>query len=105
MSRQRSLFTGFGEAGTAAEAVAERPAKEALRYLAANVPVGSCLADQLMPIMALGAGGSFRTLALSRHARTNIEVIRQFLDVHIDTIDEGRERIVVNIEPGKGGEP
>ena len=72
------VFASFGEAGVRAEAVAGTVAEEARKYLAAGVPVGTHLADQLLLPMALGAGGRFRTLPLSRHARTNADVIRQF---------------------------
>ena len=91
------ICTGFGEAGTPAETVAERAAKDALRYLAANVPVGVHLADQLLPILSLGQGGSFRTVALSRHTQTNADVVRQFLDVTIRVTDEGRGVIRVDV--------
>jgi RNA 3'-terminal phosphate cyclase (ATP) len=33
--------------------------------------------------MALARGGSFTTVPPSRHATTNIEIIRKFLDVEI----------------------
>ena len=78
------VFTGFGEIGVRAEAVAEQAVQEARRYLAANVPVGPYLADQLLLPLALAGGGSFRTLPLTRHAATNIAVIRQFLGTSIE---------------------
>jgi RNA 3'-terminal phosphate cyclase (ATP) len=74
------LFTAFGEVGLRAEAVAERAIRDVRRYLVADVPVGPYLADQLLLPLALARGGLFRTLPLSRHASTNIDVIRQFLD-------------------------
>jgi RNA 3'-terminal phosphate cyclase (ATP) len=40
--------------------------------------------------MALAGGGSFRTLPLSRHSTTNIEVIKKFLDVEIIASKEDR---------------
>jgi RNA 3'-terminal phosphate cyclase (ATP) len=79
------LFTGFGERGVRAEAVAERAAKNAREYLAARAAVGEHLADQLLVPLALARGGSFTALRLSRHATTNIEVIRRFIDVNIET--------------------
>ena len=79
------VVTGFGQKGVPAEAVARSVADEALRYLDAGVPVGEHLADQLLIPMALAGGGSFRTLPLSRHTETNIEVLKQFLDVEIST--------------------
>jgi len=86
------VFTGFGERGVRAEAVADRPVKEARRYLAVDVAVGEYLADQLLIPMAMAGGGSFTTLPLSRHSTTNIEVIGKFLDVAIETEQAG-ERI------------
>ena len=83
------VFTGFGEIGVRAEAVAERVAQEARRYLAADVPVGPHLADQLLLPMALAGGGAFRTVPLSRHASTNLEVIGQFLGTSIEVTPVG----------------
>ena len=77
------LFTGFGEQRVRAETVAKRAANEVGRYLAAGVPVGPHLADQLLVPMAMAAGGRFRTVKPTRHTLTNIEVIKQFLDVAV----------------------
>ena len=93
------LATGFGEVAVTAEAVAEGAMKQMRRYLAAGVPVGEHLADQLLTVMALGGGGVFRTLALTRHALTNIEIIRQFVDVDIAVIDETRDVVRVEVAP------
>jgi RNA 3'-terminal phosphate cyclase (ATP) len=79
--------------------VAERPAKEARRYVASGVPLGAHVADRLLPLLAIGAGGSFRTLPLSRHALTNIEVIGKFTNCRIAVADEGRE--VVRVDVGR----
>ncbi|HEY6329219.1 MAG TPA: RNA 3'-terminal phosphate cyclase, partial [Blastocatellia bacterium] len=73
------VFTGFGQHGLAAEAVADQAAKAARRYIGAEVAVAEYLADQLLVPMAVGGGGAFTTLPLSRHASTNIEVIGKFL--------------------------
>ena len=77
------VFTGFGEKSVSAEAVAERAVNAAREYLAAGVPVGTYLADQLLLPLAVANGGVFRTLAPSAHTRTNIEVIQKFLNVKI----------------------
>jgi RNA 3'-terminal phosphate cyclase (ATP) len=77
------VFTGFGERGVAAEAVADQAVVAARRYLASDVAVGEYLADQLLLPMALARGGSFTTVPPSRHTTTNIEIIRKFLDVEI----------------------
>lgn len=81
--RVTEIITGFGEKGVKAEAVAESAVKEARRYMVSNAPVGEHLADQLLLPFALAGGGSFRAITLSRHARTNLEVIRRFLDVEM----------------------
>jgi RNA 3'-terminal phosphate cyclase (ATP) len=77
------VFTGFGEKGVPAETVAEQAVKEAREYIAAGVPIGENLADQLLVPMALAGGGSFRTVAPSRHTSTNAEIIGKFLDVAV----------------------
>jgi RNA 3'-terminal phosphate cyclase (ATP) len=74
----REVFTGFGEKGVSAEEVARVTCDAVREYLAAGVPVGEHLADQLLLPLALARGGRFRTLPLSSHARTAIEVIRMF---------------------------
>jgi RNA 3'-terminal phosphate cyclase (ATP) len=77
------IVTGFGARGVKAETVAKRAAKEAIRYMEAEVPVGEHLADQLLLPMAIGKGGCFHTVEPSLHFRTNIEVIQLFLDVNV----------------------
>jgi RNA 3'-terminal phosphate cyclase (ATP) len=93
------LSTGFGENGVAAEAVASGAAQQARRYLAAGVPVGCHLADQLLTVMALGGGGAFRTLALTQHAKTNADVIQRFTGKRVTTTSEGRDVVRVEMEP------
>ena len=94
------LFTAFGRRGVRAEQVAQEAAQQANRYLdAPDVPVGDCLADQLLLPLALARGGSYRTLPLTMHARTNIDVIGMFLDVKIEASAEpggGATRIRVS---------
>jgi RNA 3'-terminal phosphate cyclase (ATP) len=53
------------------------------RFLQARVPVGEHLADQLLVPLGLAGGGRFRTLPLSLHARTVIEVMKAFLPVEV----------------------
>lgn len=77
------VFTGFGERGVAAEAVADQAVQAARRYLASGAAVGEYLADQLLVPMAMAGGGAFTAVPPSRHATTNIEIIRKFLAVEI----------------------
>lgn len=90
------IITGFGERGVTAEAVGTKAVEEAKRYLAAGVPVGEHLADQLLLPFALAGGGSFRTMGLSRHAKTNIEVIQRFLSVRV-AAETGKNETVVRV--------
>jgi RNA 3'-terminal phosphate cyclase (ATP) len=80
----RELVSAFGEKGLRAERVAEQACDELAAFLAAEVPVGVHLADQLLLPLAVAGGGRFRTLPPSLHAVTNIATIQAFLDVPID---------------------
>jgi RNA 3'-terminal phosphate cyclase (ATP) len=78
------VCSAIGEQGKLAEVVADEAIDLAREYLAADVPVGRYLADQLMVPLAIaaarGAGEcSFRTLPLSRHAQTNTRVVGTFV--------------------------
>ncbi|MBC8870863.1 MAG: RNA 3'-terminal phosphate cyclase [Planctomycetes bacterium] len=99
------LFTGFGQRGVRAETVASRVLESALRYMEAGVPVGENLADQLMLPLGIGAyqgsgGGVFRTLALSPHSTTHIEVLKALLDVKIRVEETNRHDCTVRIGAG-----
>jgi RNA 3'-terminal phosphate cyclase (ATP) len=73
------VVEALGEKRRSAERVARKATDAVKRYLTSDHPVGAYLADQLMLLMALGAGGEFRTASLSEHARTNAIVIQQLL--------------------------
>jgi RNA 3'-terminal phosphate cyclase (ATP) len=96
------VFAGFGQIGVRAEAVATRALDDARAYLAAGVPVGRYLADQLMLPLGIGAhfgsgGGTFRTMALSLHATTHIAILHRFLDLDAAVEQAGRDDVVVRI--------
>ena len=78
------VITAFGKRGVRAEAVARQAAQEAAEYLAARVPVGVHLADQLLLPLSLAGGGGYATMPPSLHTRTNIDVIQRFLPVSVD---------------------
>ena len=94
------VFTGFGQKGTSAEKVANRAAKSVQEYLAFDVPVGRYLADQLLVPMALAGGGKFRTLSPTSHTKTNVEIIKKFLDVEIDISEYGQNQWEIEIWNG-----
>ncbi len=90
------VFTGFGERGLPAERVGASTADEVREYLSAGVPVGRHLADQLIVPMALAGCGRFRTLPLTRHSMTNIDVIKRFLEVEVNVTRV--DRLVSDVE-------
>jgi len=79
------VFTGVGQRGVRAEEIAARAVAEAKSYLAIGAPVGEHLADQLLIPLALAGGGSYTTGPLSLHTTTNIEIVKKFLPVEINT--------------------
>jgi len=83
------VCTAFGQRGVRAEAVADAVAKEARRYLAGGAPVGEHLADQLLIPLAMAGGGSYVTTEPTEHTRTNIDVVKRFLDVEVDVSNVG----------------
>jgi RNA 3'-terminal phosphate cyclase (ATP) len=95
------VVSALGERSLRAEDVAAKVADEAEALLAANVPVGEHLADQLLIPMALAGGGAFRTLRPSLHTTTNAQVIEQFLPVVFGMReDQGRPGSwVVSVRP------
>jgi RNA 3'-terminal phosphate cyclase (ATP) len=92
------VFIGLGEHGVRAEAIAKKVAEQAQKYLPAKdslgktkTAVGEHLADQLLLPMALFDGGVFTTTDISQHTKTNIDIIKMFLDVDIKTTQLGRK--------------
>lgn len=92
--RCRELVSEFGQKSTRAELVAERAVRQLQAYLAHEAPVGEHLADQLLLPMAVARAGRFRAGHLSQHSTTNIDTIRQFVDVPIEVATDGATSIV-----------
>jgi RNA 3'-terminal phosphate cyclase (ATP) len=92
-----SVHTAIGERGVRGEDIARALAKEVLRELNADVPVGEYLADQLLLPIALAGGGEFLTLPLSLHTTTNMEIIQKFLDVKFQVKELTPERFHVSV--------
>jgi RNA 3'-terminal phosphate cyclase (ATP) len=103
------VFTGFGRTGVKAERVADEAIDQARDYLQTDVPIGPYLADQLLLPLGISAwqqpssqrprGGSFRTLPLTRHSTTHIEILRQFLGIEIHAEATGNT-CLVSLQPG-----
>jgi RNA 3'-terminal phosphate cyclase (ATP) len=84
-SGARELVTSQGRKGYPAEDVADDALDDLEDFLEAGVPVGEHLSDQLLLPLAIAGKGRIRTLGpLSSHALTNIDTIRDFLDVTIN---------------------
>ena len=92
MGNVTEVFETVGERNVSAERVADRAIRDLKRYLEAGVPVGEHLADQLVLPMALGSGGSFRTLKPSQHLLTNVEVIKKLTDIEIGITEIGEDQ-------------
>ena len=92
----RELVSSIGAQGLRAELVARRACEDIEAFLAADVPVGEYLADQLLLPLAVAGGGSFRAAPLSLHATTNIETIGHFLDVAI-TVEAEEKSVLVRV--------
>jgi RNA 3'-terminal phosphate cyclase (ATP) len=113
------VFSNIGRQGIRAEHVAGELAGEVRGYLKADVPVGPHLADQLLLPLGLSAflggrsgegsiapaqysekaGGSYRTLPLTGHSMTHIELLREVLGVQIDVDERPDGNCVVNVAP------
>jgi RNA 3'-terminal phosphate cyclase (ATP) len=79
------VLTGFGRQAVKAERVADEVVRQVREYLVAAVPVRPYLADQLLLPLGLSAWlsahgtphrrSSFRTVPLTRHAATHIDLL------------------------------
>ena len=83
------VAASFGRTGVKAEVVAEEACAEAKSYLNSDAAVGVFLADQLLLPMAIAGEGRFTTMPPGRRARTNIEVIKQFIPCRFDMKEQG----------------
>lgn len=97
MEHHSEVFTGFGQRGVRAEAVASEAVSAARGYLEAGEPVGEHLADQLVIPLAMSGRGRFRTGPASRHLTTNVEVVRRFLAVPIACEEYAPRRFEVRV--------
>jgi len=92
------VLIGLGVHGVRAETVAKNIVHQAQKYVSASdsvggmqTAVGEYLADQLLLPMAVFGGGVFTATDVSQHTRTNIDIIKRFLDVEIKMTQLGRK--------------
>lgn len=93
------VFTAFGERGVRAESLAAELGAEVGAFLDAGVPVGEHLADQLMVLLSVAAGGVYRTVPLTLHSRTLVDLVPELIDVEIVVREEpgGNVEVEVNV--------
>ncbi|MDO5580906.1 MAG: RNA 3'-terminal phosphate cyclase [Planctomycetia bacterium] len=97
-------FNAIAEKGKRAEDLVRNMFRNIGEYIRSDVPVGIYTADQIMLPMAIAAvkdrePGKFRTLPLSNHSRTHIDLIRKFLDLSIGTEEEPAGNVCVSFNP------
>lgn len=85
----------LGERGKPAQEVGREAAESLFKTIQAKATVDSHLSDQLLIFMAFAKGVSKIVVPrLTNHAKTNIWVIKKFLDVEFD-IKEGKKNILI----------
>jgi RNA 3'-terminal phosphate cyclase (ATP) len=81
---QTFLFTAFGQRGKPAEQVAAEACDMFISFRLSKAALDEHLANQILPYLALANGGVYTAQSLSPHTKTNIEVIKRFLETKIE---------------------
>ncbi|CAM2007217.1 RNA 3'-terminal phosphate cyclase [Acanthopleuribacter pedis] len=92
-------FSAIGRINVRSRFLAAEIFKEIKAFLAAGVPVGEHLADQLLIPAALAGAGSFYTVTPSLHTHTNMDVIRHFLPIRFETEAVREDAYRISISP------
>ena len=83
-------FSSLGQRGKRAEQVADEAVDSFLAFLESGASVEDHLADQMIPYLALAEGPSeILVQRVSSHLKTNLWVVRQFVQLGIDLKEEG----------------
>lgn len=89
----------LGERGVRAEDVGSGAAKNLSRYIDTGATVDEFMCDQVIPYMALANGQSrFKATSVTSHARTNMDIVKRFLDVKFSVFKE-QNLWVVLVQP------
>jgi len=91
MADGKLVFTSFGEPRLALERVAANCVTQVRRFIESGARVDEHLQDQLLLPMSLGSGGRFTTTEPSLHTRTNMDIIKRFLDVEFECEEHGSD--------------
>ena len=87
-----------GSKKLSAERVAGRAIASMKRYINSGAAVGEYLCDQLLLPLALGNGGRFTTIEPSLHTKTNIDVIKMFIDCEVNIRELGEDKYEVTVK-------
>jgi RNA 3'-phosphate cyclase len=91
MARYEDAVLGadsLGERGVTAEQVGSLAAKNLRQEMEGLGTMDVHAADQLLPYLALANGpSSFRVREMTGHLRTQIELVRRFLDVRVESLE------------------
>jgi len=77
------VFSSIGEKGKPAEKVALEAVHAFKDWIESGTMVDYHLADQLLLYMALVGGGKFTTNFITEHFRTNVDIIKMFMDINV----------------------
>lgn len=95
------VVVSFGARGKRAEQVAQEAADETITYLNSTAPVGPHLADQLLLPLGIAASRGhacrYRTMPLTQHSLTHIDILQRFLDVQIELQEWEDASVVVEL--------
>jgi RNA 3'-terminal phosphate cyclase (ATP) len=91
------VFSALGEHGRSAESVATEAINATRHYLNSLASVDEHTADQLLLIYAAIGNGRFTCTNVSEHTRTNIEVIKFFLDIDVSLSQDEKNKVSVHI--------
>ncbi|MCG7532755.1 RNA 3'-terminal phosphate cyclase [Psychrobium sp. MM17-31] len=92
------MFEEVGRVGVSAERVANGAAKRARDFIASYAAVEEHLADQLLLPLALAQSGCFTTTKPSLHTTTNIDVIKQFLELNFMITQENESLYHIEVQ-------
>ncbi len=92
------MFEEVGRVGVSAERVANGAANRARDFIASYAAVEEHLADQLLLPLALAQSGCFTTTKPSLHTTTNIDVIKQFLELNFMITQENENLYHIEVE-------
>ncbi len=87
----------IGERGISAEKVGEKAAKGLLADLTAHVTCDIFAADQLIPFFALAGNSNFIVREVTSHTRTNIELVKIFLEKEFKITELATNRFKISI--------